>query len=80
MNSGGGRQLIVTLKSEEGFDEFLDDFIMEAIEANGLYCGGGGRGDKIDIVVELGRLEDDPDAKLRTIMTWLDARHDVVSY
>ncbi len=67
-----GRQLLVTLKSEEDFDEFLEDFIIEAVEANGLYCGGGGRGEKVDIVVELGFLKDDPEAKMRMIKTWLD--------
>jgi uncharacterized protein YggL (DUF469 family) len=50
-----GRQLIVTRNRKEGFDEFLDAFIEEAIEANGCYCGGGGSDDRLDVVVELGR-------------------------
>ena len=41
-----GCQIIITRINEEGLDEFLDDFIVEAIEANGLYCGGGGKGKK----------------------------------
>jgi uncharacterized protein YggL (DUF469 family) len=31
-----GRQLIITRNRKDGFDEFLDAFIEEAIEANGL--------------------------------------------
>ena len=28
--------------NDEDFDKFLDDFIRDAIEGNGLECGGGG--------------------------------------
>lgn len=49
-----GRQLVITRKRKDGFDEFLDAFIEEGIEANGCYCGGGGKEDKLDVVVELG--------------------------
>jgi hypothetical protein len=51
-----------------------------AIEANGCYCGGGGKEDKVDIVVELGRGEDDPAGRLKRITEWLDARPDVQSW
>ena len=72
-----GRQLIIMRNWKDGFDEFLDTFIEEAIESNGCYCGGGGKEDKLDVVVELGRRSDDPDARLNRITTWLDARSDV---
>lgn len=72
-----GRQLVIMRNRKEGFDEFLDDFIEEAIESNGCYCGGGGKEDKLDVVVELGRRSDDPDTKLNKITAWLDARPDV---
>ncbi len=75
-----GRQLIVTRNRKEGFDEFLDAFIEEAIEANGCYCGGGGMEARLDIVVELGRRSDDPDARLTKITAWLDGRPDVQSW
>ncbi len=75
-----GRQLIVTRNRNEGFDEFLDAFIEEAIEANGCYCGGGGKEEKLDVVVELGRRSDDPDARLAKITAWLDGRPDVRSW
>ena len=62
---------------KDGFDEFFDAFIEEAIESNGCCCGGGGKEDKLDVVVELGRRSDDPDAKLKKITAWLGARLDV---
>jgi uncharacterized protein YggL (DUF469 family) len=49
---------------KDGFDEFLDAFIEEAIESNKCYCGGGGNEDKLDVVVEFGRRSDVPAAKL----------------
>ena len=33
---------LTNFNNEVLFDNFLDSFIAEAIEANGLYCGGGG--------------------------------------
>jgi uncharacterized protein YggL (DUF469 family) len=72
-----GRQLIINRNRKEGFDEFLDAFIEEAIEANGCYCGGGGKEDKLDVVVELGRRSDNPSARMERITGWLDARPDV---
>jgi uncharacterized protein YggL (DUF469 family) len=75
-----GRQLVITRNCKDGFDEFLDAFIEEAIESNGCYCGGGGKEDKLNVVVELGRRSDDPDAKMTKITAWLDARSDVQSW
>jgi uncharacterized protein YggL (DUF469 family) len=75
-----GRQLVITRNRMDGFDEFFDAFIEEAIEANECYCGGGGKEDKLDVVVELGRRSDDPDARLKRITAWLDARPDVQNW
>lgn len=69
--------MVIVRNRKEGFDEFLDAFIEEAIESNGCCCGGSGKEDKLDVVVELGRRSDDPDAKLIIITAWLDARPDV---
>ncbi len=74
-----GQQLVIIRNRKDGFDEFLDAFIEEAIEANGCYCGGGGKEDKLDVVVELGRSSDDPTARMKRITAWLDARPDVQS-
>jgi uncharacterized protein len=75
-----GRQLIVTRNRSDGFDEFLDSFIEEAVEANRCYCGGGGKEDTLDVVIELGRRLDDPQARLNRITAWLDARPDVANW
>lgn len=72
-----GRQLIITRNRKDGFDEFLDAFIGEAIEASGCYCGGGGKEERLNVVVELGRRSADPDARLKRIAAWLNARPDV---
>lgn len=66
--------------SSDGFDEFLDAFIEDAIESNGCYCGGGGKEDELDVVVELGRRSDDPDARLSRIAEWLSAQTDVENW
>ena len=75
-----GRQLVITRNRKDGFDEFLDAFIEEAIEANDCYCGGGGKEDNLDVVVELGRMADDPERRLAKITAWLDSRSDVLEY
>jgi len=75
-----GCQLVITRNRKDAFDEFLDAFIEEAIEANGCYCGGGGKEDKLNVVVELGRRLDDPAGRLKRITAWLDARPDVQSW
>ncbi len=75
-----GRQLVIVRNRKDEFDEFLDAFIEEAIEANGCYCGGGGKENKLDVVVELGRRADNPDARLNRITAWLDARPDVENW
>ena len=75
-----GRQLVITRNHKNGFDEFLDAFIEEAIESNGCYCGGGGKEDKLDVIIELGRRPDDPDARMANIIAWLNARADVQSW
>lgn len=74
-----GRQLVITRNRKDEFDGFLDAFIEEAVEANGCYCGGG-KEDKVDVVIELGRRSDDPEARLKRITAWLDARPDVQSW
>jgi uncharacterized protein len=75
-----GRQLVIMRNRKDGFDEFLDTFIEEAIELNRCYCGGGGKENKLDVVVELGRHSDEPNARLKRITAWLDSRSDVESW
>ncbi|NQT87852.1 DUF469 family protein, partial [bacterium] len=54
-----GREVMVTLRSAADFDGFLDTFIEQAIEANGCCCGGGGKGDTLEFIVQLGRVSQD---------------------
>jgi uncharacterized protein YggL (DUF469 family) len=75
-----GRQLVITRNRKDEFDEFLDAFIEDAVEANGCCGGGGGKEDKLDMVIELGRRSDDPESRLKRITAWLDARTDVQSW
>ena len=75
-----GRQLVITRNTKDGFDDFLDAFIEKAIEANDCYCGGGGKEDSLDVVVELGRMADDRDGRFKRITDWLDTRPDVLHY
>jgi uncharacterized protein YggL (DUF469 family) len=75
-----GRQVVITRNRKDGFDEFLDAFIEEAVEAQGCYCGGGGKEDKLDVVVGLGRNSDERAGRLSAIKAWLDARPDVQSW
>ena len=72
-----GRHVAIARKSESGFDDFLDAFVEEAIESNGCFCGGGGKGKRMDFIVELGRGLDDAEAKMKRITAWLNARTDV---
>jgi uncharacterized protein YggL (DUF469 family) len=75
-----GRQLVIMRNSKDKFEEFLDAFIEEAIEANGCYCGGGGKEDKLNMVVELGRRFNHPDDRMAKITAWLGTRSDVQSW
>jgi len=75
-----GFQLVVVRNRKDGFGDFLDAFIKEAIESNGCYCGGGGKEDMLDVVVELGHRSGDPDKKRMKITAWLDGREDVQSW
>ncbi len=75
-----GCRFVIVRNCKGGFNIFLDDFIEEAIEANNCYCGGGGKENILDVIVELGRAVDNPEARLKRIAAWLDARPDVQSY
>lgn len=66
----------IGLSPGTNFYAFLDDWITNAVEANGLQFGGGGRADEIDGVVELGRI-DVCRNNLAKIEHWL-ANHDSV--
>ena len=72
-----GRQLVATRNTKEDAEAFQDAFVLEAIEANRCFCGGSLSDDGVDVIVELGRMSHDPDAKFSKVTAWLDARPDV---
>ena len=43
-----GRRIVITRSRKDGFDDFLDAFVLEAIEGNGCFCGGGGKEERLD--------------------------------
>jgi uncharacterized protein YggL (DUF469 family) len=60
-----GCQLIATRNTKRDADAFQDAFIIEAIEGNGCYCGGSLSDDRIDVIVELGKMSKTPRASSR---------------
>jgi uncharacterized protein len=75
-----GMPITIVRKNKGDFDSFLDDFIEQAIERNGLYFGGGGKEDCLKGVIELGKKSDGPKERLKKILEWLANRKDVESY
>ena len=55
-----GRQLIAIRNTKMDADTFQDAFIIKAIEGNECYCGGSLSDNKIDVIVELGRISENP--------------------
>lgn len=74
-----GRQIIIYRNCSDRFDEFLDAFIEEAVEANNCFCGGGGCENKLDVIVELG-LQQHCEERLQKIVSWLQSRTDIESW
>ncbi len=74
-----GVRLVVMRNRKVGFDDFFNAF-EEAVEFNGCCCGGLGKEEMLDVVVELGPRSGDPDTRMMKIIAWLDARDDVQSW
>ncbi len=67
-----GASLVVNIHDGTDFDEFLDDFILEAVEANGLAFGGGGSVALLEGYLELG-CQSEYKVNLSTVDAWLAA-------
>lgn len=61
-------------------DRFLDDFIFQAIEANGLLFGGGGRDDTWEGFVTLNRRGSTTQLHQDQIRNWLSGRPEVLEF
>lgn len=57
----------------EAHDQFLDDFIASAIEANGLLVGGCGNNPAEGFVVSMGNCKSATEEQLDAVLTWLKA-------
>ncbi|SLM32175.1 conserved hypothetical protein [Desulfamplus magnetovallimortis] len=75
-----GVSFAIKRNTKDKFDTFLDDFLEQAVEANNCYCGGGGKEEKFEGFIELGRLSSQPENALKRIIHWLGYRSDVEKY
>jgi uncharacterized protein len=58
-------------------DSLLDRFILEAIEANDLHCGGGGGPAEWDFLVCANGRRSATDADRQGVRTWLEEQPDI---
>ena len=56
----------------DGFDDFLDDFLEQAIDAQGIWFGGGGQGEWFSGMIDVARTGDHIKARVRHVCAWLD--------
>ncbi|HEX2277045.1 MAG TPA: 50S ribosome-binding protein YggL [Candidatus Tectomicrobia bacterium] len=75
-----GVPIAVRRRHPDGCDGFLDDFIAQAIEAQGPAFGGGGHDDRLTGVIEVGTMTDPIEARLQLIRRWLEAREEIQDY
>jgi uncharacterized protein YggL (DUF469 family) len=74
-----GVEVAAKLKSAADLDAFLDDFILNAVEVNGLAFGGGGLGARFSGFVELGR-RGVHTSNLEKVTAWLAKEGRIESY
>ena len=74
-----GRMLLITLKSKEGLDDFLNGF-MDIVDENECDCSGSISDDTLEMILELGGPADDREGRLKRITGWLEGRSEVKSW
>jgi uncharacterized protein YggL (DUF469 family) len=74
-----GCELEVELHSKEEFDQFLDTLV-EEVEKMSCFCGGGGSGNLLSMIVELGTENNNPASRRAHIKDWLKAQPSVKSF
>lgn len=74
-----GVEVRIEVKPAADHDSFLDDWIIQAVEGNGLQFGGGGSRSEMSGFLELGRQEQVA-AKLASVEGWLKSDSRVKSY
>jgi hypothetical protein len=63
--------------SDNDFDSLVDAFIDQAIEGNGLMCGGGGKKPEWSVFVTLDRRGSAMEGHRQAVQKWLTARSEV---
>jgi uncharacterized protein YggL (DUF469 family) len=71
-----GFQFVLKVKSaldEKGFDDFLDNMVLDFVEKNGLYCCGGVNVEtrEMDFHVDVGVGEENAREKMELFKKWL---------
>lgn len=74
-----GVTLSINLRPSAEFDVFLDDFLLQAVEAQDLQFGGGGSGLALTGYLELGG-QDRFLANVERVNSWLATRGEVESF
>ncbi|MEK6570435.1 MAG: 50S ribosome-binding protein YggL [Bacteroidota bacterium] len=75
-----GVPIAIKRNRQDDFDGFLNDFIVQAVEGNDCYFGGGGKEDRLEGVIELGKTSNNPEERLKKVIEWIEARKDVKKY
>jgi len=75
-----GANIAITLKDANDFEAFIDAFLLEAVEANGCWFGGGGKETELSGFIVLGLQQDAPEKRLASISDWLPACSMVADY
>ena len=70
----------IARSSEEGLDEFLDEFIAQGMEGNSSFFTGTSKDGSLEGFIDLGASYDAADTKLANVNAWLDKRSDVKNY
>lgn len=75
-----GTAITVIRNRTNDFEQFIDDFIEQAIEGTVCSFGGGGKEDRLEGVIQLGCKTNRPEERLHHIMNWLKSRDDVLEF
>lgn len=65
------------LNSGSDMEQFLNDFVNDAVLANGCGIGGGGDDDVFEGYIELGTSANKPAEKLEAITNWVKGKSEV---
>jgi len=73
-----GFYLSAKYKEGEDFDKISDD-LLEFLEQNKMYCGGGVTPD-LSVFITVGTKDLDPEEKRLSVIAWCESSSDIVSH